>query len=177
MRERNEGSKGIHSLPGCDGGVIHGRKKRRREREAERRGEGRAAPGPRSERVRVRVWDTTGIVNQETRQRDREGRSTGRAVASPHPACDASPSSPRERERRRATQIYHVVTHKNSEHSPPALLAALLPVLALQLVPILECGRRGVVFVSDRLSRPLQHRISLHIKMFVWTEKNVVMHW
>ena len=118
MRERNEGSKGIHSLPGCDGGVIHGRKKRRREREAERRGEGRAAPGPRSERVRVRVWDTTGIVNQETRQRDREGRSTGRAVASPHPACDASPSSPRERERRRATQIYHVVTHKNSEHSP-----------------------------------------------------------
>ena len=35
-----------------------------------RRGEekGRAAPGPRT--GRVRVWDTTGIVNQETRQRE-----------------------------------------------------------------------------------------------------------
>ena len=93
-----------------------------------------------------------------------------------HPACHAMPRLPRlERDRRRATQIYHVVTHKNSAHSPlrcwpPSLFCSLS-----SACPSLS-GRSGFR-VRQALSPLAPPKVaSLHSMVFVWTEKNVVIH-
>ena len=75
----------------------------------------------------------------------KEGRSTGRAgrgrenadAAAQHPACDASPSSPREGQKESHANISRGHSQKQCAF-PVALLASLPLLLALQRVPFLE---------------------------------------
>ena len=126
---RNEGPKGIHSLPGCDGGgggVIRGRKKRRGE-------------GPCSAWTSERESESVGhdwhrkSGNAATGGIGKEGARVARGAVErmptpQHPACDASPSSPREGQKESHANISR--GHSQKQCAFPVALLASLPSFA-----------------------------------------------